>query len=159
MALNVVITGANRGIGLSFCEHYKNHGCTVYAVCRSSNAELEAVADHIIDGIDISNAEDCQRLFESLSNVKIDLLINNAGILATETLGELDFNSINKQFQVNTIGTLRVSEGLLDNLTQSGKIAMITSRMGSIADNTSGKSYGYRMSKTDAGLRKSGREI
>tara|TARA_R110002096_G_scaffold435770_1_gene662559 strand:+ start:32842 stop:33507 length:666 start_codon:yes stop_codon:yes gene_type:complete len=147
MALNVVITGANRGIGLSFCEHYKNHGCTVYAVCRSSNAELEAVADHIIDGIDISNAEDCQRLFESLSNVKIDLLINNAGILATETLGELDFNSINKQFQVNTIGTLRVSEGLLGNLTQSGKIAMITSRMGSIADNTSGKSYGYRMSK------------
>lgn len=147
MALNVVITGANRGIGLSFCKYYKDRGYKIIAVCRSSNTDLESIADQVIDGIDISSDEDCKLLFEKLADVKIDLLINNAGILANESLGELDFSSIEKQFLVNTIGTLRVSEGLVANLSEGGKIAIITSRMGSIADNTSGGVYGYRMSK------------
>jgi NAD(P)-dependent dehydrogenase (short-subunit alcohol dehydrogenase family) len=157
MALTVVITGANRGIGLSLCKHYKAQGHTVYGVCRKSNSDLEYVADHVIDGIDISNEQDCHKLFEKLANTKIDLLINNAGILASETLGNLDFGTIEKQFQVNTVGTLRISAGLINNLTENAKIAIITSRMGSISDNTSGRSYGYRMSK--AALNAAGKSL
>lgn len=147
MALNVVITGANRGIGLSFCEYYKSQGHRVYAICRSSNAKLDQLADHVIDGIDISSADDCKNLFEKLASTEIDILINNAGILSRQILGELDYGQIEEQFQVNAVGTLRVIEGSLDHLAEGGKVAIITSRMGSIADNSSGGSYGYRMSK------------
>lgn len=147
MSLNVLITGANRGIGLSFCKHYKKQGGKVYAVCRSSSAELDQIADMVIDGIDIGKSEDCQKLAGTVGNLSIDLLINNAGILRDERLGELNFDTIEEQFRVNTLGALRVTEGLLDNLSSRAKIAIITSRMGSIADNGSGGRYGYRMSK------------
>ena len=147
MSLNIVVTGANRGIGLSFCKYFSNLGHNVYGVCRNSSLDLEEAASTIIDNIDVSNSSDCKLLFEKLSGVKVDLLINNAGILQNEILGEIDFDSIEKQFQVNTLGALRITEGLINNFSNNAKIAMITSRMGSIADNGSGGRYGYRISK------------
>jgi NAD(P)-dependent dehydrogenase (short-subunit alcohol dehydrogenase family) len=75
------------------------------------------------------------------------VIINNAGILKRETLEELHFDQIRQQFEINSLGPLRVSTALLDNLSEGSKIAIITSRMGSVADNTSGSRYGYRMSK------------
>ena len=143
----VLVTGANRGIGLSLCQYYQAQGSTVYGVCRTGSAALELAADSVIDGIDIGSAEDCMRLAEALEGVSLDLLINNAGILRNEILGQLDFDSIEQQFQVNTLGALRVTENLLPNLNKHSKIAIITSRMGSIEDNGSGGRYGYRMSK------------
>jgi NAD(P)-dependent dehydrogenase (short-subunit alcohol dehydrogenase family) len=157
MDLNVVVTGANRGIGLSFCNYYKKLGYRVYGICRTASPELEKSADIIIDGIDIGNSDTCNFLFEKLSDIKIDILINNAGILSNETLGQLDFNSIEKQFQINTLGALRITEGLLNNFIPNSKIAIITSRMGSIADNSSGNYYGYRMSK--AALNAAGKSL
>jgi NAD(P)-dependent dehydrogenase (short-subunit alcohol dehydrogenase family) len=74
-------------------------------------------------------------------------LINNAGILENVSLKNLDFNSIRQQFEVNALGSLRLTQALLVNLKQGSKVIMMTSRMGSIEDNTSGGSYGYRMSK------------
>lgn len=147
MPLNVVITGANRGIGLSFCEHYKDLGFKVIGVCRTSNSKLDNIADIVIDGIDISKKDSCELLFEKLADVKIDILINNAGILSIEAFGQIDYETISNQFQVNAIGALRVTEGLNNNLTSNSKVAIITSRMGSIEDNDSGGFYGYRMSK------------
>ena len=157
MKLNIVVTGANRGIGLSFCKYFANLGHNVYAACRNSSAELEKVTDNIIENIDIGDAESCNLLFEKLSDIRIDLLINNAGILSDEILGEIDYESINKQFQVNTLGALRVTEGLLNNFQENSKIAIITSRMGSIGDNGSGGRYGYRMSK--AALNAAGKSL
>lgn len=75
------------------------------------------------------------------------MLINNAGLLGDEVLGNIDYDSIRQQFEINTIAPLQVTEALLDNLNEGGKIANITSRMGSIADNDSGGRYGYRASK------------
>lgn len=147
MSATVVVTGANRGIGLAFCQYYKQRGYRVYGVCRSSSSELDRCADRVIEGIDIGKPEDVHSLSTALAEVSIDLLINNAGILFDEVLGSLNFDTIEQQFQVNTLGALRVTESLLGQLTEKAKIAIITSRMGSIGDNGSGGRYGYRMSK------------
>ena len=95
----------------------------------------------------MSNANDVSKLTDDLSGVSIDLLIHNAGVLKNEVLGRIDFDSIQAQIEVNTYGPLRVTEALRNNFNRDAKIAMITSRMGSITDNTSGGRYGYRMSK------------
>lgn len=147
MSKTVVITGANRGIGLSFCRQLSMHGLRVFAVCRRPSAELLQLDVTVIDGVDVANPEGVARLVEALSAQAIDLLINNAGILRNENLGQIDYESIEQQFQVNALGPLRVTEALIDQLASDAKVAMITSRMGSIADNGSGGRYGYRMSK------------
>jgi NAD(P)-dependent dehydrogenase (short-subunit alcohol dehydrogenase family) len=143
----IVITGANRGIGLSLAQQYHADGYRVIGVCRSGSDDLNAVADRVIDGVDVSSAEGCARLRAELTDIKIDVLINNAGILSDEVFGDLNFAAMEKQFQVNTLGVLRVTEALRKNIYDGSKVAIITSRMGSVTDNTSGGRYGYRMSK------------
>lgn len=147
MSSTVLITGANRGIGLALAGHYKKAGWRVYGVCRSTSAELDEVADQVIEGIDVTHAEDVARLAEALAGQRLDLLINNAGLLRDESLGSLDFDTIREQMEVNAYAPLRVTEALLDNLGAGSKVANVTSRMGSIADNDSGGRYGYRASK------------
>jgi NAD(P)-dependent dehydrogenase (short-subunit alcohol dehydrogenase family) len=147
----VVITGANRGIGLSFAKLYKKFGYKVYALCREASTDLNTLGVTVIENIDVGSPDVGKKLQEELKDIDINLLINNAGILQNETLGQIDYGSIEKQFAVNAIGPLRISEALIDNLKPGkdgiARVALITSRMGSIADNTSGGRYGYRMSK------------
>ncbi|OUE47050.1 short-chain dehydrogenase [Billgrantia desiderata SP1] len=147
MSSTVLITGANRGIGLALARHYKKAGWRVYGVCRSTSPELDEVADRVIDGVDVTRTEDVARLAEALVGQRLDLLINNAGLLCDESLGSLDFDTIRQQMEVNAYAPLRVTEALLDNLGAGSKVANVTSRMGSIADNDSGGRYGYRASK------------
>jgi NAD(P)-dependent dehydrogenase (short-subunit alcohol dehydrogenase family) len=78
---------------------------------------------------------------------EIDVLVNNAGILTSESLDNLDFDRIRRQLEINSLGPLRVTAALLPRLGRGSKVAIVTSRMGSIGDNTSGGRYGYRMSK------------
>jgi len=143
---HVVITGANRGIGLELARLYQREGWQVTGVCRETSPELDAVAA-VIDRIDVTRATDVKRLAAALSDQSIDLLINNAGLLNDEVLGQLNFDSIRLQMEINAYAPLRISEALLPNLATGSKIALITSRMGSIADNDSGGRYGYRASK------------
>ena len=84
---------------------------------------------------------------ERLNGKNIDVLINNAGIVERISLDNLDLDSIRRQFEVNAIAPLRLTKALLPNLSNGSKVILMTSRMGSIDDNTSGGSYGYRMSK------------
>ena len=147
MGKTVVITGANRGIGLSFCRLYKSRGYRVYAACRSASTALEQLGVHVIDGVDVSQSSSIEKLTTVMAGVSIDLLINNAGVLRRESLGEIDYDIIREQFEINALGPLRVTEALLANFSADAKLALITSRMGSIADNSSGGRYGYRMSK------------
>jgi len=144
---NIVITGANRGIGLSLCKQYLQQGYKVYGACRQASSELKSSGVNIIDGVDVSEAAAVNKLADALSGVKLNLLINNAGVLKDEVLGHINFSSIQDQIEVNAYGPLRVTEALKNNFTSNAKIGMITSRMGSLADNTSGGRYGYRMSK------------
>lgn len=147
MSKTVVITGASRGIGLSFSRLYQSQGYEVYAVCRQASEELGSLGVNIIDDVDVTLQEGIDRLDSALEGVTIDLLINNAGILRNEVLGSISPDSIRQQFETNALAPLRVTETLMDNLASDAKVALITSRMGSVTDNTSGGRYGYRMSK------------
>ncbi|WP_029911655.1 SDR family oxidoreductase [Pelobacter seleniigenes] len=144
---HVVLTGANRGIGLALAKHYQQEGWRVTGVCRESSPQLDKVASQVISPIDVTDPASVARLVSALHGQTIDLLINNAGVMQNEVLGSIDFDSLRLQMEVNAFAPLRVSEALLPNLRNGSKIANITSRMGSIADNDSGGRYGYRASK------------
>lgn len=143
---NTLVTGANRGIGLELCRQLQARGDHVIAACRNHSGELEQLGVQIESGVDITSDESVARLAELVPD-RVDLLINNAGVLTRETIEDLSFERIRHQFEVNSLGPLRVTAALLPRLGQGSKVAIVTSRMGSIADNTSGSRYGYRMSK------------
>lgn len=142
-----LVTGTNRGIGYEYCRQLQQRGDQVIAVCRTPSPELKDLGVRVEPGIDITQPDAIAELVQRLDGLALDVLINNAGILASESLGNLNFDTIRQQFEVNTMGPLRLTEALLPNLSQGSKVVMMTSRMGSIADNTSGNYYGYRLSK------------
>jgi NAD(P)-dependent dehydrogenase (short-subunit alcohol dehydrogenase family) len=102
----------------------------------------------VITGIDVADDAAMNSLRDGVGDQHIDVLINNAGVLRSESLGEIDYDDMLFQYQVNALGPLRVTEALLANLGEGSKVAIVTSRVGSIADNSSGGNYGYRASKT-----------
>lgn len=142
----VLITGANRGIGLALARRYHERGDTVIAACRDSSKALDALGVRVETGVELTD-DDQTPLARRLEGTPIDVLVCNAGILRQSTLDALDLQSIREQFEVNTLGPLKLVAALREQLPRGAKVALITSRMGSIADNTSGGSYGYRMSK------------
>lgn len=145
----ILVTGANRGIGLEIARQLQQRGDSVIAVCRQASAELKALNLQCIEGIDVGSDKALEALRTALTGVQLDGLINNAGRLENtplETSG-LDYAACRRQFEVNTLGPLRVFEACRTALKNGSKVLMVTSRMGSIADNTSGGAYGYRMSK------------
>ena len=142
-----LITGPNRGIGLALVKQLKNRGESVIATCRSTSTELNALSVRVEAGIDITSSESVIKLRDSLKDTKIDVLIQNAGIAEFNSLSNLDPQSIVDQFKVNALSPLCFVQTMLNHLSKSAKIALISSRMGSIEDNSSGGSYGYRMSK------------
>ena len=143
----VLVTGANRGIGLEYCRQLHQRGDDVIAVCRQSSEELTQLDVRIESGIDLSCETDQSVLAKRLAGVELESVILNAGILQTFGLDDLDPEGIRRQFEVNALAPLVLARALLNNMSSGGKIALMTSRMGSIDDNTSGGSYGYRMSK------------
>ena len=146
----VLITGANRGIGLSLAQAHAKRGDRVIGVCRRESAELKATGAQVESGVDVTDATSLGVLVRKLGRTSIKRLWLNAGVLEREKLGAIDaagFESLRHQFEVNTLGPLRVTQALLDNLGDGSKIAIMTSRMGSMADNDSGGYYGYRASK------------
>ena len=143
----VLVTGANRGIGLQLCKQFAARGDEVIAVCRESTDELAALDVRVIDGIDVGNGDAVETLREELDGQPIDVLLNNAGILLRDAFGDIDYDAMAEQYRVNTLGPLRVTEALADNLHEGSKVAIVSSRVGSIEDNGSGGNYGYRASK------------
>jgi NAD(P)-dependent dehydrogenase (short-subunit alcohol dehydrogenase family) len=144
----ICITGANRGIGLELARQFKDRGDHVIAACRGPSDEIDNLDVEVIEGVDVTDDGSVRELTEALGDRTVDVLVNCAGILSDESLSDLDFDRIRCQFEVNSLGPLRVTAALRGNLARGSKVAIITSRMGSIEDNTSGGRYGYRMSKT-----------
>jgi NAD(P)-dependent dehydrogenase (short-subunit alcohol dehydrogenase family) len=142
-----LVTGSNRGIGLEYCRQLQTRGEEVIAVCRQPSPELEALGVRLETGVDITAGDSVTNLVERLDGVPIDGLIHNAGILESTSLDRLDLASMRRQFEVNALAPLRLTQALLGQLQAGSKLILMTSRMGSIDDNSSGGSYGYRMSK------------
>ncbi len=142
-----LVTGSNRGIGLEYCKQLRERGDDVIATCRSSTPELDDLGVRVEEGIDITSGESVVQLINKLSGLKIDVLIQNAGVLERNSLLELDPESIRRQFEINALSPLCFTRAMLNNFSEGSKVIFMTSRMGSIEDNSSGGSYGYRMSK------------
>ncbi|MFN4868042.1 MAG: SDR family oxidoreductase [Cyanobium sp.] len=142
-----LVTGANRGIGLEYARQLQARGDQVIAVCRTASPELEALGVPIEAGIDLASEAAIAELATRLQGVPLDGLILNAGILESMGLEDLDAEAIRRQFEVNALAPLLLVRALLEQLPRGAKVALMTSRMGSIDDNSSGGSYGYRMSK------------
>lgn len=143
----VLVTGANRGIGLQLCKQFAERGDEVIAVCRETTDELSALGVRVVDGIDVSSGTAVETLRQELDELPVDILVNNAGILLRDAFGDIDYDAMAEQYRVNTLGPLRVTEALADNLHEGSKVAIVSSRVGSIEDNGSGGNFGYRASK------------
>lgn len=142
-----LITGTNRGIGLEYCRQLQARGEQVIAVCRTPSPELEALGVRIEPGVDLTSEAAVADLVDRLAGVPLDGVILNAGVLEASSLANLDPDSLRRQFEVNALAPLRLTGALLPQLHPGSKLILMTSRMGSIDDNSSGGSYGYRMSK------------
>jgi NAD(P)-dependent dehydrogenase (short-subunit alcohol dehydrogenase family) len=153
-----IVTGANRGIGLALVAELARRGHTVLAACRKASPELSKLGVEVVEGVDVSTDAGIAALVGAVGARTIDLLVNNAGILVWgDRLGELDVAGIRRQFEVNALAPLRLTDALRARLARGAKVALVTSRMGSIDDNTSGGAYGYRMSK--AALNMAGKSL
>ena len=143
-----LITGCNRGIGLQLASQLSARGDSVIGVCRNPGDELSALGLRLITNIDVADGDSVATLKKELGDTRLDVLINNAGILIDDQFGSINYDDMIKQYQVNTLGPLRVVEALRENLGEGSKVAIVSSRVGSIEDNGSGNHYGYRASKT-----------
>jgi NAD(P)-dependent dehydrogenase (short-subunit alcohol dehydrogenase family) len=147
MARTALVMGANRGIGLALCRRLKDGGRDVIAVCRQSSPALDKLGVRVEAGVDVTSDDDVAALARRLEGVTLDEVVCNAGILRGDHLEDVDIDDVRAQLEVNAIGPLRVARALRKNIRRGGKLALITSRMGSIGDNGAGGSYGYRRSK------------
>lgn len=153
----VLISGANRGLGLEFVRQYAADGWKVYAACRDPRKAAElgrlAAGNGRIEvlSMDVANGASVAAAAGRIAGAPIDLLVNNAGVGSPkgQKLGSLDYAAWARVLDINTLGPVRVTEAFLPNLERGGgkKVVTITSKMGSIDDNGSGGSYAYRTSK------------
>jgi NAD(P)-dependent dehydrogenase (short-subunit alcohol dehydrogenase family) len=142
-----VVTGANRGIGLALVTQLHRRGATVVAVCRQTSPALLAVGVRVESGVDLADPQAAPNLASRLAQDDIELLVHNAGIGRFEALEGTNAADVMAQFQVNALAPLLLTRALLPRLRSGAKVALVSSRMGSIGDNGSGGYYGYRMSK------------
>ena len=128
------------------CKQIHKRGDEVIATCREASQDLIDLGVRIEENVEITCEKSISDLIKKLSDINLDCLINNAGIYEFNSLDNLDKGSIRRQFEVNALSPIFLTKSL-KHLLKRSKVAFITSRMGSIGDNTSGSSYGYRMSK------------
>lgn len=160
MTNQVLITGANRGIGLEFTKQYSQDGWSVLACCRdakhASDLQILAKAHANIRllSLDVADFTQIDALALQLKDEKIDVLINNAGVYPDSSFGAANTEDWLDAFKVNSIAPLKMAEAFTAHIAKSElkKLATLSSKMGSLDDNTSGGSYIYRSTKTAANM-------
>ncbi len=144
-----VVVGANRGIGLEMVKQLAARGEQVVAACRSASPELRETGAEIHENVDVTDDASVARFTElAAAGGLIDVLVHVSGILKGDNLDTLEWDTLREQFEVNTLGPLRVARAFAPKMKEGSKIGILSSRVGSLADNTSGNNYGYRISKT-----------
>ncbi len=153
----LLITGANRGIGLELCKQYLDQGWEVHACCRKPEkaSQLNKLANknkqlHVHE-LEVTNEKQMDALKKTLKDKPIDILLNNAGVhaLGASQFGKTDNKAWEEAVAVNLLAPMKMMEHFVNNVAISDKkiIASISSKMGSIEDNSSGGSYAYRATK------------
>jgi len=161
LTYQVLVTGANRGIGLEFVRQYAEDGYRVIACCRNplNAASLDALAAASdgrvsVHALDVSDFGQIERLALALEGEAIDILINNAGFYPQSSFGSVDYVDWDKAFRINAMAPMKMVQSFIEHISSSHlrKIVTLSSKMGSIADNGSGGSYLYRTSKVAANM-------
>lgn len=150
---NILIIGANRGLGLEFAKQYSELGHHVFATTRdkSKSDQLVATANTTVLELDLNEDKSIDRFIDEMSSIKIDILIHNSGIFRDEQLNEdLEIDAWMNEMRINAITPIIVARKLKQNVLEGKdkKIIFISSQMGSIDDNYSGRFYFYRSSKS-----------
>jgi NAD(P)-dependent dehydrogenase (short-subunit alcohol dehydrogenase family) len=149
---DVVIIGADRGIGEAMVGTYRDRGETVWAVCYG-DGDVWANSDvRVVPHIDVTNDGCIEQLRSALAGVDVDVVVHVSGVGSVDTWGAMQFDRMLEHYNLNALGPLRVAQALADNLREGGKWGIVTSRMASLADNGSGRMYSYRMSKAAANM-------
>ncbi|MCC7121564.1 MAG: SDR family oxidoreductase [Gammaproteobacteria bacterium] len=146
----VLITGADRGIGAALAFAYRRRGDRAIAACLGDGESLVAAGIEVAPGVDVTSMSSLIALRERLAATHLDILVSNAGVFHADSFGQLDFAAMQRLYDVNALGPLRVASALTPLMGQGGKFGILTSRVGSITDNATGGMYGYRMSKAAA---------
>jgi NAD(P)-dependent dehydrogenase (short-subunit alcohol dehydrogenase family) len=153
---SMMITSANRGLGLEFARQYAADGWRIFAACRNPDAaddlhELTRTGSVTVFPMDVTDLSSVRHTAEGLNDESIDVLLNSAGITGKpgQRTGHIDYESWEQVLNVNTLGPLRVTEAFVEHVARSERklIVTITSGLGSLTDNTSGGSIPYRSSK------------
>lgn len=147
----ILLVGADKGIGSALAEYYSSRGDRVIATCLGGSAVSGANIE-VCAPMDVTSDPDVSRLSTQIGDRSIDVLMYVAGVVFDKPLGNLDFNAIRLEYEVNAVGFLRVVQAVLPRMSAGGKIGIITSRVASLSENESGGLYGYRMSKAAANM-------
>lgn len=149
-----LIVGADRGIAHAMSRHLHERGDDVVAACVGDGADLAGAGITVEPGVDVTSDDAVSGLAKRLEQrgVRLDWLVNVAGIMHLDTIDTVDYDDARRQFEINTLGPLRVVRALRGLLGAGSKVGILTSRVGSLADNTSGGDYAYRISKAAANM-------
>lgn len=149
-----LVVGADRGIAACIARQLHARGDDVVAACLADGDDLKQAGITVEPHVDVTDGDSVTGLASRLraSGVTIDALYHVAGVLGLDELGAIDYDDVRRQFEINTIGPLRTVEALRDRLRPGSKVGIVTSRVGSLADNTSGGMYAYRVSKAAANM-------
>jgi 2-glutathionyl-2-methylbut-3-en-1-ol dehydrogenase len=149
-----MVVGADRGIAHAMARHLHERGDEVVAACFGDGADLVELGIAVEPGVDVTSDEAVTGLGKRLAQrgVRLEWLVHVAGIMHLDTLDTVDLDDVRRQFEVNTIGPLRVVRELRGLLAGGAKVGILTSRVGSLGDNSSGGDYAYRISKAAANM-------
>lgn len=151
---NILVVGADRGIANAICKQLHARGEHVIAACMGEGECFGEGGVDTIGGIDVTSDAAVRKLVQGLHarNARLDWVLHVAGVLGLDELGKIDYGDMRRQFEINTLGPLRVVEACIPFVAQGSKIGIVTSRVGSLGDNGSGGMYAYRVSKAGANM-------
>ncbi len=151
---NILVVGADRGIANAICKQLDARGDSVIAACLGEGEGFAEGGVDTIGGIDVTSATAVRKLVEGLRarNARLDWVLHVAGVLGLDELGAIDYDDMRRQFEINTLGPLRVVEACIPFVGSGSKVGIVTSRVGSLGDNGSGGMYAYRVSKAGANM-------
>jgi NAD(P)-dependent dehydrogenase (short-subunit alcohol dehydrogenase family) len=149
-----LVVGADRGIANAMSRQLHERGEHVIACCLGDGTDLAELGIEVAPGTDVTSDDAVDALAKRLTEhgVRLEWLVNVAGIMHLDTLETVDYDDARRQFEINTLGPLRVVRALRGLLDDGAKVGILTSRVGSLADNTSGGDYAYRISKAGANM-------